>query len=356
MSRGYPTAYRVSDKQIQLEGLEMKKFGLSLAMILLLSTTSFAYEYQECDRECLVNLMKNYLSALVAHDTSAVPFNRYVKFTENTAEIPVGYGLWETASGGPSEFQVYAADPVNQQVAALVMMKENSNEDILLGVRLALKRGKIAEVEHHVVPRNEIHLENLVKPRPGLVEDIAPEDKTPRKQMLDIGLSYYDALTGEDGTLAPFALECQRRENGGISVGGKKEDFPEPKEAPRDFAPPESVDPEMMKLAKALSAVPNTCEGQITAGVWAYIAEIRNRRLLVIDEQKGLAVGFSNFYHDSKLKTMKLKLDSGEISVPAWQGNFNMPAIHFFKIKKGEIYDIEATGLVLPYGTKTGWE
>ncbi len=40
-------------------------------------------------------------------------------------------------------------------------------------------------------------------------------------------------------------------------------------------------------------------------------AEIRNRRLLVIDEQKGLAVGFSNLYHDSKLKTMKLKVDPG---------------------------------------------
>lgn len=334
----------------------MKKIGLSLVIILLFSTTSFAYTYKECDRECLVSLMRNYLAALVAHDTSAVPFNRYVKFTENTAEIPIGYGLWETASGGPSEFQIYAADPVNQQVAALVMMKENSNQDILLGVRLALKRGKIAEAEHHVVPADEIHLENLKKPRPGLVEDISPEDRTPRGEMLDIGLSYYDSLTGEDGTLAPFAPECQRRENGGISVGGTKKDSPESKETSRDFAPPESVDPEMMKMAKALSAVPNTCEGQITAGVWAYIAEIRNRRLLVIDEQKGLAVGFSDFYHDSKLKTMKLKVDSGEISVPAWQGNFNMPAIHFFKIKKGKIYDIEATGLVLPYGTKTGWE
>lgn len=333
----------------------MKIFSIVLIIILLFSGASFAYEYQKCDRDCLVNLMDDYLSALVAHDTSAVPFHKYVKFTENTAEIPVGYGLWETASGGPSEFRIYAADPVNQQVAALVMMKENNNEDILLGVRLALKRGKIAEAEHHVVPKNEIHIENLKKPRPGLIEDISPEDRTPREQMLDIGLSYYESLVGEDGTIAPFALECQRRENGGISVGGKSEDF-QAEETKRDFAPPESVDTEMMKLAKALSAVPNTCEGQITAGVWAYIAEIKNRRLLVIDEQKGLAVGFSNLHHDSKLKNMKLKVDSGEISVPAFQGNFNMPAIHFFKIKKGEIYDIEATGLVLPYGTKTGWE
>ena len=57
--------------------------------------------------------MKNYLAALVAHNPSAVPFDQYVKFTQNTANIPVGYGLWETASGGPSEFQIYAADPVN---------------------------------------------------------------------------------------------------------------------------------------------------------------------------------------------------------------------------------------------------
>ncbi len=53
--------------------------------------------------------------------------------------------------------------------------------------------------------------------------------------MLDIGLSYYDALTGEDGTLAPFALECQRRENGGISVGGTKEDFPGTKGSAEGF-------------------------------------------------------------------------------------------------------------------------
>ena len=211
--------------------------------------------------------------------------------------------------------------------------EREQQKNILLGVRLALKRGKIAEAEHHVVPENEIHLKNLIKPRPGLVEDISPEDRTPREQMFDIGLSYYDALTGEDGTLAPFAPECQRRENGGISVGGKKE-APEATEAKRDFAPPEAGDPEMMKLAKALSFVPNTCEGQITAGVWAYISEIRNRRLLVIDEQKGLAVGFSNLYHDSKLKNMKLKGVPGIESIPAFQEPSICPPFTFLKSKK----------------------
>jgi len=33
-----------------------------------------------------------------------------------------------TASGGPMGFQVYAADPVAQQVACLVVMKENKKQ------------------------------------------------------------------------------------------------------------------------------------------------------------------------------------------------------------------------------------
>jgi len=336
--------------------MKKKHLRIALVYISLLIAPALLQAAQPCDRQCLVALMKDYLAALVTHDPSVVPFDKDVKFTENTANIPVGYGLWVTASGGPSEFQVYAADPVMQQVAALVMMKENSNEDILLAVRLALRRGRISEAEHHVVRQELLNtMQNLQQPRPGLVTDLDPADRTTREQMFDIGLSYYDALTGEDGALAPFAKECERRENGSTSVGGKRA-AREPSEAAARFPPPGDVDPEMAKLARALAAAPNTCEDQITAGVWAYISEIKNRRLLVIDEQKGLAVGFSDFYHDSKLKTMKLKGIPGLKSVPSFQGTFNMPAVHFFKIRKGKIYDIEATGLVLPYGTKSGWE
>ena len=336
--------------------MKTTRLRITFVLMFLLGSPALLQAAQPCERQCLVDLMKDYLAALVAHDPAAVPFDKDVKFTENTATIPVGYGLWVTASGGPSSFQVYAADPVMQQVAALVMMKENSNEDILVAVRLALRRGKISQAEHHVVRRDQLYsMQNLHKPRPGLVEDVTPEERTPRDQMLDIGLAYYDALTGEDGTLAPFAKECERRENGSTSVGGKRE-APDPSDTERQFPPPGDVDPEMAKLERALAAAPNTCEGQISAGVWAYISEIKNRRLLVIDEQKGLAVGFSNFYHDSKLKTMELKGIPGLESVPSFQGTFNMPAVHFFKIKRGKIYDIEATGLVLPYGTKTGWE
>jgi len=125
---------------------------------------------------------------------------------------------------------------------------------------------------------------------------------------------------------------------------------------PRSTPPKTHLDPEMAKLRAAIVAVPNTCEGQLRAGVFAHISEIKNRRLLVVDEQKGSAAGFPNFYHDSNLKTMKIKGVPELDSMPSCQGTFNLPAMHFPKIKKGKICDIEATGLFLPYGTKTGWE
>jgi hypothetical protein len=42
--------------------------------------------------------------------------------------------------------------------------------------------------------------------------------------------------------------------------------------------------------------------------------------------------------------------------MPSIQRALNIPSVHFFKIKKGKIYDIEATGVALPYGAKSGWE
>ncbi len=306
------------------------------------------------DRQALVDMMGKYLAALVKHDPAAVPFAEKVKFTENTAEIPVGKGLWVTTTSGPLEFQIYAADPVAQQVAGLVMMKE-VNKDILLGVRLKLVDGKITEAEHHAIrdlgtsPMGASALKNLKTARPGLIEDVPAAERSPRDLLIKNGLAYYDALTGEDGKLVPFADECERHENGALTAGGKPE-------ASSATAPADPQFAEMMKAMAAAGPVPNTCEAQMSTGQFSYITEIRNRRVLIGDEQKGLAVGFSMFYHDSSLKEYKYKGSKGEKMLPSWQGTFNMAGMHVFKIKNGKMYDIEATGIVLPYGNKSGWE
>ncbi len=306
-----------------------------------------AAQAAKCDRQCLVNFMQKYLAALVAHNPKAVPFASNAKFVESTAQIPVGEGLWITASGGPS-FQIYAADPVAQQVACLVMMKENGTKDILLGARLKLVDGKITEAEHLVIREDlKKQMAHLQKPRPALLEDLAASDRTPRDQMLKAGAAYYVALTGEDGKLAPFADDCERRENGMTTAGTREKVGPPPMDA---------SDPATKKMMEAMAKMPQSCEGQISTGTFAYITDIKNRRVFIADEQKGLVVGFSMFWHRSDLKTVKVKNIPGIDTMPSYQGTFNLPAMHIFKIKKGKIYDIEAIGFTLPYGTKSGWE
>lgn len=301
------------------------------------------------DRPALVNLMKQYLGALVAHDPKAVPMASQVKFYESTAEIPVGEGLWITASGGPGPFEIYAADPVAQQVACLVSMKE-VNKDVLLGARLKVVDGKITEAEHLVLrddsTAQQIAKGNLSKPRPAFLEDLAPADKTARDQMLKAGAAYYDALTGEDGKLAPFASDCERRENG-MTTAGKRE-----KLSPMPIKDP---DPETRKMMDVMAKMPRDCEGQISTGAFTYITDIKNRRVEIADEQTGLVVGFSMFWHRGDIKTYKVKNVPGVDEAPSYQSTFNLPAMHIYKVKAGKIYDIEAIGFTLPYGTK-GWQ
>jgi hypothetical protein len=325
-----------------------RRIALGAAVsLILLSSLGSAPAAPKCDRQCLVNLMQQYVAAMVKHDPKAVPLAANVKFMENAAVMPIGKGLWETASGGPTAFQIYAADPVAESVACLLVMKEK-DKDILLGAHLKVVDGKITEADH-LVARGNVNgsLPTLQKPRPGLVEDVAPSDRMDRGELIKVGLSYYDALTGEDGTFAPFAGDCERHENGAVSASSNP---PEPK-AQTDAKP----NPELEKMMKAMAAIPRTCEGQISAGVFAYITEIDPRRLVVADVQKGIAVGISMFQHDGHLQTIPIKGVPGMDSMPGFTMQFNFPSIHFFKIKNGKIYDIETIGVSVPYGTKFGW-
>ena len=46
----------------------------------------------------MTGLVDWYLAAMVKHDPSGLPLAKGVRYTENTAEIQVGEGLWVGAS------------------------------------------------------------------------------------------------------------------------------------------------------------------------------------------------------------------------------------------------------------------
>lgn len=111
---------------------------------------------------------------------------------------------------------------------------EESHKPTILGARLKVVAGKITEIDHLVIHAGNQPLNpNMAKPRPGLVEPLKPSERLPREDMLKIANSYYDAIVEDNGNVAPFADESQRRENGGTSANdqeqsaedAKKDDF-----------------------------------------------------------------------------------------------------------------------------------
>jgi len=309
---------------------------LAHASLLASLVISNGHAATACDRACLNVLADNYLAALVAHDPAKVPLARNVRMVENIQRIQPGEGLWQTASALPTTFRIHVPDPVAQQVGMLVVMQEKG-QPILLGLRLGLEAGRIGEAEHVVVHRlNESNLANLQTPRQPLVSAVPEAWRDSRGRLLAIGASYYDALDLNNGSLAPFADDCVRFENGGQSARKPVPTGP----SSDSFAP-----------FGALG-----CAKQLDTQVMAYITSIDNRRVWIADEENGLVFGLSHFRHAMD------KTEWPTYGVPGVPFRkidykpFDLPAVHIFKIWGGQIHEIEAIGFLAPYNSSTGWD
>jgi hypothetical protein len=294
-----------------------------------------------CDRDCLKALADSYLGALVAHDPSKVPLAADVKIVENAQRIKPGEGLWKTTTAGADEFKIVVPDPYSQEVGGMVMM-QSGGKPAQVGFRLKLVNGKITEAEHMIAVPREQSLANLQKPRAAILMDVPYEYRDARGRLIHMAKSYYDALDNNNGSLAPFAQDCERHENGirTAPFGGAASGVGIPGAPPRP--------PSLVGL--------QDCTSQINSGTFQYITVIDNRRVELADEQTGLALGFSHFHHAMTEKEFKILNDPSREVMKMDYKPFDLPAMHIFKIWGGQIHEIEAMGFTAPYNSPTGWE
>jgi hypothetical protein len=155
-----------------------------------------------------------------------------------------------------------------------------------------------------------------------------------RDEMLKIGASYYDALDDNDGSKAPFADDCVRRENGMQTTGN-----------------PPPATPGGIASTGALG-----CKAQLDTGTFQYIDKIDNRRVAIADPETGLVMGLSHFHHPMKQKFVTIKGVPGVDKIDMPFDAFDLPAAHIFKVSGGKIHEIEAMGFRADYQSPTGWE
>jgi hypothetical protein len=327
---------------------DIKKKSHTIAASILLAAMAAAAGLAQaaqpaaCDRDCLLKLADDYLAALVAHDPSRVPLAGDVRFVEQAKRIRPGEGLWKNATGGVNpDYKLVVPDAVAQQVAGIVMMQAEG-KPAQVGFRLKLENGRITEAEHLVAFPREQSLANLAKLRPQFLMEVPYEYADSRGRLLHIAKSYYPALDWNNGSLAPFAPDCERLENGMRTApnGGPLAGVGVPGQAPR---PP------------SLRGMQD-CASQINSQTFQYIDTIDNVRVQIADEKLGLAVGFSHFRHSMKQKEFPILNDPDRTSQTMNFEPFDLPAMHVYKIWGGQIHQIEAIGFQAPYNSPSGWE
>jgi hypothetical protein len=319
---------------------------VSAAAFLVFACAALDAAESACDRACLIGIADTYLAAIAAHDPSKAPLAEHVAFVENIKKTRPGQGIWAAAAGKATAFKIYVPDPVAGEIGLMTVIDRRTPSGVVpaqLAVRLKVVDGKIVEAEHIVADvTNKEAVARLAAPRPNMLATVPQQDREPRAQLAKIAGSYYDALDDSDGNLAPFAKDCEREENGLITAG--------PNLPP---ASPETVDVH----GNSPPPLARDCFGQMSSRRFAYVDTIDNRRVFAVDPERGLAMGLSHFRQSMKLgPQLLIAADGSRVMWEEKRDPYDLPAAHVFKITRGQIHEVEAIGIFVPYDSPTGWE
>jgi hypothetical protein len=291
----------------------------------------------------LSGLLDEYYAALAAGEPGRLPLAADVTFTENGQRIAVGTGLWATATGAAASRVLSVAEEAYEpggtvgRVAGWGMITEGGDggEDVLLGVRLKTTGQVISEIETLVVRRKpfgrDTFPQSLYGPSAAMAKILEPADRGTREDLVKAANGYLDGVSRDDADLIPAADDCVRVENGLQTV----------------LNPDGTGFPEAFVSGAGPGGLGLGVRAQIRTLAFRYIEDIRDRRFVVADTERGLVLVCCFFDHPGQLR------DAGFDS-PIKTPN-SMLIWEMFKVAGGLIQRIEAIGAAFPYGMRAGW-
>lgn len=274
--------------------------------------------------EDLIKVMDQYLNLLVKNNPEGLAVSKNVKVTENGYPIRLGKGLFQTAE--QITYKQYMADPSVGQVMVFGVVKES----VLLAnfmVRLKIKKDKIIEIETIVARKDEASFaspEALKEPRPIYAKVLSESERSPRDKLIKIANSYFDGIEQDTGEIVPFHKECNRFENGTQTTNNP-------------------------------STIATGCKEQFDNKVYSYITEVRDRRFMMADEEKGLVFGIVTFDMPGKRENFKYFPTPFDKLAPRFYKPRSLLLAEMFKIVDGQIISIEAVMVNAPFGAVSGW-
>jgi len=294
----------------------------------------------KCDRTCLEGIAEQYLDALVAKDPKKLSVASNVKYTENGQRLLLGDGFWNSVTGRGT-YKLHVTDQTAGQVVTFSTMREAGNP-MIIAVRLKIDGNRrLTEIET-LVAHSEggaKNLETLGQPRAAFFRPTPPADRVSRAELVRVANMYFSGMQLNDGKgHYPLADDCDRLEN-----GGKTTNAPGKPGAPRP-------DPKTSNNYSAMW----TCREQFESGLLHFVMRIRDRRYLVVDEERGLVVAFAFFDHDAGA-SRHFKTPDGRSVTAGPTVPWTWHIAELFKVEKGLLHEIEAILERAPYGMTSGW-
>lgn len=291
---------------------------LALPLIVLAACASLpsalhAQSSADCDRACLRDVLTRYLDSLVAHDPTKAPLADTVRFTEDSVEMPVGEGLWKTAS----KLRPFRTDFLDARdgMAAVHAVIEENGAPVLFAARLKVANRRITEIETMVVRNQQegalFAPDALAQPSPAMVATPPQDQLMPRARMAEIALRYPEGLRigSFEKSDVPFAKDAYRLENG-VRMAGPG----------CTFQPPSCEDMRSQQVPTLAQMKP---------------------QVVAVDEENG---------------TVLVWMDFGKDSLPGPQSEGqSLVTFEAFKIYGGEVHAVEAIFQGMPANTPSGW-
>jgi hypothetical protein len=254
-----------------------------------------------CNRECLGNLVDQYLAAVVAHDPEA------------------------------------------GQVAFMGTMIE-ADQPLLMSLRLRIELGRITEVEGLYYrqggggPNNIADMDKPYVPEAMWFKSIPPAQRMSRQELIAVADGYFTGLQKNDGKgingtgTYPFTNDCRRTENGSPTAGAP----------PRPNLAPDAID-----------AFAMDCMTQFKLGYYFVVQSIHGRRYPVVDQERGVVWAHGVIDQGT--------VNSGVLSngKPFKFAGFNRPSsilfTEAFLIEQGKIRRVEMVGPSVPFHMNSPW-
>jgi hypothetical protein len=310
----------------------------------------------DCDRQCLEGFVDQYLNALVAHDPSQLPVTKLVKFTENGQKLELGDGFWRSVTG-KGTYRFFVDDTTAEQVGFEGTMRE-AGQPVIMALRLKIEGHKISEIET-IVGRGQMasggaaNLEKMGSPRKAFLEDLPDSERVSRLSLILTANKYFSGMQKDDGKhdYSFFADDCNRLENGmqttnnltpmpGMGAGGVPRPAPSRKYDPADK-------PTMYSSGWS-------CRDQFQSGLLHFVSLIRDRRYPIVDEQKGIVWSFIFFDHQAG-DTRNFETPDGRPVTAGPVVPFTWEIAEIFKVRGGQLHEIEAVLNQGQYGQGSGW-